>query len=307
MTLSATWPCLWDKVHQELKHEGYRHNTRRLYRHCLRRFARHAGVAPEHIQERHIQSYLFQQARSGSTASWIAANITVLRKVFDKLGGRSLTQHLTTPRRPWPLPFVLTLETVHRILAAAPTLRDQLLLGLLYGCGLKVGELCALRWSNIQWVQASPESPRVGILCLSPTREIPIPADLMPILAEGLCRCPAADYIFPGAYVGKPLSPRMVALILQAAVKAARVEGPIDGMALRHSYAIHSLESGLTIRELQLRLGHRRVTTTMIYLRLLHPGVVSPLDRLPATPFHKRDTYYPTSDLLEPSTIPNPQ
>lgn len=289
LALAASWPDLWARVHAELKHEGYRRSTRRLYRHCLRRFARHAGLPPDQVRERHIRDYLFHQARDGGTSSWISANITVLRTVFDKLGGCAFTRHLTTPRRPWPLPHILPIETVRRILAAAPTLRDQLLLGLLYGCGLKAGEVSRLRWGD---VQVLPGVPARGQLRLSETRVIPVPADLVPVLTEGLARCPASAPIFPGAHAGRPIADRTVALIVRQAVRNAGVEGPVDGMALRHSYAVHCLEAGLTIRELQLRLGHRRVTTTMIYLRSLHPRVASPLDGLTAAP------------LVPPATAP---
>jgi site-specific recombinase XerC len=54
--------------------------------------------------------------------------ISVLRTVFDKLGGRNLVTDLRTPKRPQRLPEVLDRDTVHRVLAAAQTTRDQLLL-----------------------------------------------------------------------------------------------------------------------------------------------------------------------------------
>ena len=298
-----SWPQLWDQAHAELKRQGYRRNTRRLYRHVLRSVSRQVRVAPAQVREWHLQNYLQWQARRGTTASWISANITVLRTVFDKLGGLSLTQHMVTPRRPWPLPYVLTLNDVRRILASAPTLRDQLLLGLLYGCGLKVGELCRLRWSDLRLTAGTSGSPASGLMWLSPTREMPIPTDLWPVLIEGLARCPATDYIFTGARTGKPISDRMVAIILRSAVKTARLEGPIDGMVMRHSYALHCLEGGVTVRELQERLGHRQVATTMIYLRLLHPGVVSPLDKLnPITPQPPPDTA--STDSLHHQPLP---
>jgi site-specific recombinase XerD len=267
---------LWESVHSELKRLGYRRNTRRLYRHVLRSVAKFVRVGPAQVRENALQNYLVWQARRGATASWMTSNITVLRMVFDKLGGKTLTRHMTTPRRPWPLPQVITVESVRRLLAAAPTLRDQLLLGLLYGCGLKVGELCRLQWRNIE---KCADGDRLR-LRVSLTREIPIPADLAPVLREGLTRCGPNDYVFTGARVGRPLSDRMVAWILQQAVKTARLDVPVDGMVLRHSYAVHCLEAGLTIRDVQERLGHRQVKTTLVYLRLLHPKVTSPLDTL---------------------------
>jgi integrase/recombinase XerD len=288
-----SWPQLWDRTQVELKQRGYRRNTRRLYRHVLRSVSRYVRVTPDRVREWHLRDYLAWQANRGATGSWLSANITVLRMVFDKLGGLNLTRHMVTPRRPWPLPHILTLDEVRRVLSAAPTLRDQLLLGLLYGCGLKVGELCRLRWGDIAMTDsagvpsgdgslpASGGASPSGLLQLTPTRQIPIPSDLLPVLSEGLARCPATDFIFPGARPGKPLSDRMVAFILQQAVKTTGMEKPVDGMVLRHSFGVHCLEAGLTIRAVQQFLGHKQVATTMIYQRLLHPGVTSPLDSLP--------------------------
>ncbi len=76
-------------------------------------------------------------------------NIPVLRSVFDKLGGLSIACHFVTPKRPLPLPEILSSNEVRRVLAAAPSTRNQLLLGLLYGCGLKVSEACRLKWADV--------------------------------------------------------------------------------------------------------------------------------------------------------------
>ena len=46
-----SWPQLWDQAHAELKRQGYRRNTRRLYRHVLRSVSRHVRVAPAQVRE----------------------------------------------------------------------------------------------------------------------------------------------------------------------------------------------------------------------------------------------------------------
>ena len=65
-------------------------------------------------------------------------HVSVLRTSFDKLGGLRTTAALRTPKRPEPLRDILSADEVARLIEAAPTLRDRLLIGLLYGCGLKV-------------------------------------------------------------------------------------------------------------------------------------------------------------------------
>jgi len=168
-----------------------------------------------------------------------------------------------TPKRARRLPEILNVEEVKRILCAATTLRDQLLLGLMYGCGLKVGEACALVWRDIQ---VGDGTLHVRFARGTRVREVRIPSDLQPILAEGVRRCDPDDYVFRGACEGSHLTPRAAGAIVRKAAEASGVLKVVTGMSLRHSFAAHSLEGGATIREVQEMLGHEQVETTMIYL-----------------------------------------
>ena len=122
-------------------------------------------------------------------------NISVLRTVFDKLGGQAITTRLRTPKRPQPLPHILSPGEARRLLAAAATTRDQLLLGLMYGCGLKVGELCRLRWADLD---VAGGHLRVPFARGTRERFLSIPEELLPVLRTGAECCPADDYIFQG-------------------------------------------------------------------------------------------------------------
>jgi integrase/recombinase XerD len=79
----------------------------------------------------------------------MAQSIAVLRTAFDKLGGLSTTAHMDTPKRPLRLAELVSGDEVGRMIQVLPTIRDRLLVGFLYGCGLKAGEVCRLRWADV--------------------------------------------------------------------------------------------------------------------------------------------------------------
>ncbi len=272
------WPRLWDIMNAELRLRGYQKGTIRLYRHVLRRFARFMDRRPCYARPEDAREFI--SGLSKYSWSWISLNIAVLRTVFDKLGGLSITKSLVTPKRPDSLLVILSQKEVRRILEAALTMRDQLLLGLMYGCGLKVGEACTLRWRDIDLDQGTITVHRGGNP-VAPQRTVRFPSQLLPVLRHGIEVCRTDAYVFVGSRTGKHLSIRMVGKVLRKAVKAAAIDKPVCGMTLRHSYAVHCLQLGSSIREVQEVLGHDRIETTMIYERCLLPeNVVSPVDKL---------------------------
>ncbi len=102
----------------------------------MRNFYRHAGCSPDRVDAPLIQDYFEQLAETQCSWHWMGMTLSALRTVFDKLCGKTLTARLVTPKRGFTLPEILNRQEIRDLLAAAATTRDQLLLGLLYGCGL---------------------------------------------------------------------------------------------------------------------------------------------------------------------------
>ncbi|MFC1499157.1 tyrosine-type recombinase/integrase [Verrucomicrobiota bacterium] len=261
----TTWTQFWNLLQKELSNRGYRKSSILLYRQILRKLRDFGIRRPAKINSSVIKAYIMNLNSGTASWSWIGTNISVLRNTFDKLGGLSVTSRLSTPKRPQHLPTILSHDEVNMILEAAPTIRDQLLLGLMYGCGLKTGEACALRWRNINL--------KDNVLNIEGcrARKLPLPPGLIPVLARGTSECSSDSYIFQGRKRDTHLSVRMTELILRKAVRKTEIPKIISCMTLRHSYAVHQLENNISIRQLQELLGHKSVETTMLYKRCMLP------------------------------------
>lgn len=269
------WGPYWIAVKHELARLGYAFGTARMYHRILCAFGTHIKrhhhrfARPGRVTADMVRSFVHSLTDRQSSWSWISSNISALRTMFDKFGGLSVTDDLVTPKRPARLPHILSESEAERLIAAARSLRDQLLLGLMYRCGLKVGEVCALRWCD---VHLSQSAIRIAYARNTMARAVPIPEQFRDLLQAGLEQCPKADYIFRGKRAGEHLSPRMVHLILARALAGADIPKPVTCMTLRHSFAVAALRGGMNIRQLQEYLGHASIETTMLYEHCTPPA-----------------------------------
>ena len=120
-----SWPVFWRHVRDKLRSAGYAPGALVLYRQVLRLFARTAGCRPAQVDVNAIRAYTNDVVKRRCSSDWLAGNISILRTVFDKIGGLAVMQGFETPKRAWRLPEILNVEEVKRILQAATTLRDQ--------------------------------------------------------------------------------------------------------------------------------------------------------------------------------------
>jgi len=270
LTAELTWPTFWDEIFRTLRSCGYRHSTCRQYRHVLRSLRDWGVKRPADLTASRARDFIARLGSSGMSWSWIALNIAVLRTVFDRLCGLSVTDGMVTPKRGFHLPELLSEEEAMRLVRAAGMIRDQLLLGLLYGCGLSGHEVCKLRWSDVL-----DNGARLHVAGSTRyiERVISVPSPFRELLRTGADTCEPGDYIFRGRSKGTALSARMVRVILRRACKSAGIERPLCVMSLRHSYAVRRLENALNLRELQQELGHASVRTTERYRHCLAPKV----------------------------------
>lgn len=113
---------------------------------------------------------------------------------------------------------------------------------------------------------------------------------VLSLIKEGKLSCQRDDYLFQGRAKGNPISLRTANLVFQRSAQRAGLASRYSCMTLRHSYAVHALQSGVNIREVQMTLGHQLLSSTMIYLKCILPGQVG--------------NQYHTNNLANPVTDP---
>ncbi len=157
---------------------------------------------------------------------------------------------------------ILSETQVHRLLALEPSKRNQALLRLLYAGGLRVSELAALRWRDLQ---PRDDAGQVTIFGKGgKTRVVLLPASVWQEL-DGLGRGPAEAPVFRSRRGGH-LDPSAVERIVQKAATRAGIVGKVSPHWLRHAHATHALERQCPIHLVQATLGHASVATTGRYL-----------------------------------------
>jgi integrase/recombinase XerD len=184
------------------------------------------------------------------------------------------------PKRAKELPNVLSKEEVKAILMAPTNLKHKVMLSLIYSCGLRSGELIALKPTNI-------DSKRNIVLLKNAKgkkdRIAPLSPKILEMLREYFITYRPKSYLFEGQIAGTPYDARSLQQVLKQAIKKAGIVKPVTLHWLRHSYATHLLESGTDLRYIQELLGHSSSKTTEIYTHVSTKSlqnIVSPFDSL---------------------------
>ncbi len=168
-------------------------------------------------------------------------------KVKDTLNERILSESEVT-----------TLITLER------NQRNRVMLRLLYAGGLRVSELCALKWRDLK-----PRNQLGQVTVFGKggkTRTVLLPQGVWEELCELKGSSRGNDAVFRSRQGGGHLDRSQVYRIVKAAAKRASIEGNVSPHWLRHAHASHSLDRGAPLHLVQATLGHSSVATTERYL-----------------------------------------
>jgi len=192
-------------IRREMKIRFYQQRTIKTYLQCLRGFLSLYRHSLDELTPEDVRNYLELLVDGGAGSSHVSNVLAAVRTAFDKMCGLDITRGLMTPRKPSQLPVILSSSEVSRILQAAPSLRDKLLLGLMYASGLRVSEVVALKWVDIDFDR---KAIRIEQSKGRKDRSVMLPESLAPLLVRLAEMSDLDGFLFPGQKKGRYLSPR---------------------------------------------------------------------------------------------------
>src|SRR5690606_5765774 len=181
------------------------------------------------------------------------------------------------PRKDKKLPTVLSIEEVLLLLQSTKNLKHRTVIAMLYGSGLRIGELIDLKLSDFDFKR---KQLHIKNAKGRKDRYTTIAESLFPLLKNYHNTYKPKVYFIENPHGGK-YSAESIRAFLKKNVKAAGLTKLVTPHTLRHSYATHMLEQGIDLRYIQELLGHSRPETTMIYTHVTRKDlqqIKSPLD-----------------------------
>ena len=259
----------------------------------LAQFAAQSGVALTTVGNHHVRRWVAQMHAGGRSGRGIALILSGWRGFYAWLGREGLisanpVQDVRAPRQPRPLPKALGVDEAvqladHHDEEDDPWLdaRDAAMVELLYGGGLRVGELIGL---DVAPSDAALRAGRGWIDLLGAEvqvqgkgdkrRTVPVGRGALQALQQWLAvrdQVPAQPQAAQALFIGRRgtrLTAQSVWQRLKRRSLRAGLATPVHPHMLRHSFASHVLQSSGDLRAVQELLGHANITTTQVYTRL---------------------------------------
>ncbi len=294
--IALDWPQALTAFLDHLRVEKrYSPQTLRTYRFQLEKaidtlalVATTLGDAERH----HLQAYLTGLHRAGQSPRSIALAAASLRSLMGWAKRNALiddnpTTGLRTPKPNKRLPAILDADATTQLVeieASEPlSVRDRAMLELFYSAGLRLGEVAALRWQDLDLSEGSVRVLGKG----NKTRIVPVGRPAVVALRElaALHSAPEAPVFGNGR--GGALSPRGIQKRVAHWAKQQGLWQRVHPHLLRHSFASHVLESSGDLRGVQEMLGHQNIATTQVYTHLNFQHLAEVYDK--AHPRAKRE------------------
>ncbi|MGN0020696.1 MAG: site-specific tyrosine recombinase XerD [Sphingobacterium hotanense] len=279
----------WDTVNRDFKRylllerglaensiEAYQNDVLKLQHYC----ELHEITIPQ-ITTKELQNFLLW-INEFSISTYSQARILSGIKTFFKFlqieydYESNPAELIEAPRIARKLPSVLSIEEIDQLIAAIDLsspegMRNKAILEVLYGCGLRVSELCNLKRSNlfldVEFIKVEGKGNKERLIPIGQQAIQYLRIYLNEVRVHTPVKAGNEDYVFLNRR-GAALSRVMIYIIIKDLATKINLQKEISPHTFRHSFASHLVEGGADLRAVQDMLGHESITTTEIYTHI---------------------------------------
>lgn len=271
-----------EKLKRDIQLRGLSKATEQEYAARVRQFHEYFKKPVSELGEQEIREYLHYLAEEKKLSpSSVNMCNCALRFLYEVTLEQNLNyKRIPRLKEPILLPKVLAKEDVQAVFDSADNLKHKCILMTIYGSGLRLSEIAALRVSDIDsknmriFVQQGKGKKDRYVLLSQANLEI---------LREYWKKYRPQYWLFEGREKGSHISGRGVQDIFKKYLKKASITKKASIHTLRHSFATHLLEDGTSLFHIRQLLGHSTILTTTRYLHVANTDILktkSPLDTL---------------------------
>ncbi len=262
-----------ETLKREMEIRNFSYKTNKSYINSVAKFLEFAGE--QELNQDLVKKYIQIEIKRKEPAT-ITHDIFAIQFFFANVLGNKV--YIPRPKKNRKIPEILTKEEVREMINSLDNIKHKLILKVLYGCGLRVGEVVNLKKEDLNF-----EENLIHIKLGKGKRDrfVKIPESAKEEL-KNYCKLDNSGILFPSNRGGK-LTTATIQAIVENSAKRAGVQKEVYPHLLRHSFATHLLESGVDLRIIQKLLGHADIKTTQIYTQISQASIKnikSPLDNL---------------------------
>ncbi len=272
---------LREQMVEDMKLSGITTPTQKKYLREVGNLAKHFGKSPADLNKEQVKEYLVHLLEDrgievGTYRNYVAG-IKFLYKTTLKR--EDIVDDIRYPKGKKKLPVVFSISEVEALFSVTENIKHKALLIVMYSSGLRISEAARLKITDI-------DSKRMMVH----VRQGKGGKDRYTILSQRALLClreywrlyRPKEWLFEGYKENTHLTVSGIRQVFLDAVEKAGITKPVTPHTMRHSFATHLIEAGISLHHVQLLLGHRSPTTTTVYLhvsQLALSQVASPIDK----------------------------
>lgn len=269
---------LLEQTQKKLKQKNYAESTQKTYLHFISDYLAFCQERNLEIEE-NASTYIIYLIDHNYAISTQNQAINAIKFYLEHMLGFERTYiEIDRPFKPKHLPTVLSIEEVKAIINNTPNLKHNCILSTIYGCGLRISEALNLTLKDI-------DSSRKCIVIRNAKgkkdRCVPLPEELLLLLRSYYKAYRPQHFLFEGKSTAKKentppaYTTSSIRAILRKAVAKSGIIKTVTPHTLRHSYATHLYEYGVSLRSIQVLLGHNSSKTTEIYTHVSNTHITN--------------------------------